>query len=311
VLEGTSSQAAQGRGVGTSHDTAGPADASAAAVGEPRPEIWFRRRVRLIPALRELWAFRELVVTLAERDLRVRYKQAALGVAWAVFTPVVTMIAFTVVFSKITHINTHAPGVPYALFSYMGLLPWTFFSAALTAGGMSLVGNTPLLNKLYCPREVFPIAAIIDAMFDAAIACLVLVLLFPIEGFAPHIEFLYVPLLMIPLFAFTLGLTFAVSVIVVYMRDLRLILPLAVQIGLFVTPVIYSPETLFKSKPLLIGYSIVNPLVPVIDGLRRTILHGLAPNWLSLAAGTASSMVVLVGGFIVFKRMETGIADVA
>lgn len=157
---------------------------------------------------------------------------------------------------------------------------------------MSLVGNVPLLNKLYCPREVFPIAAMIDAAVDGLIAALVLLLLFPLSGFAPKLTSLYAPLLMIPLIAFTLGLLLAISVIVVYMRDLRLVLPLIVQMGLFATPAIYSPETLFKSKLLLVAYSVVNPLVPVLDGLRRTIFQGGAPNWLSYGAGTASALVV-------------------
>jgi ABC-type polysaccharide/polyol phosphate export permease len=277
----------------------------------PRPEIWFRRKIRLLPALRELWSFRELVLTLAERDLRVRYKQAVLGIAWALITPVLMMVAFTLVFGSVAKINTHEPGVPYALFSYLGLLPWTFFSTSLTTGGMSLVGNVPLLNKLYCPREVFPIAAMIDAMVDAVIASFVLLLLFPILGFAPKVEALYVPLLFIPLIACTLGLMMATSVIVVFMRDLRLILPLVVQIGMFATPVIYSPATLFKSKALLVAYSAINPLVPVLDGLRRTVLQGLPPQWLSLGVGTASSLLMLWGGFVLFKRLETGIADVA
>jgi ABC-2 type transport system permease protein/lipopolysaccharide transport system permease protein len=301
----------EGRTKGASRGPETPASTSAPASAGPRPEIWFRRKVRLVPAVRELWSFRELVLTLAERDLRVRYKQAVLGIAWALITPVVMMVAFTLVFSSVTHINTHAPGVPYALFSYMGLLPWTFFSTSLSTGGMSLVTNTPLLNKLYCPREVFPIAAMIDAVVDAVIASLVLILLFPILGFAPKVELLYVPLLFIPLIACTLGVMMAVSVVVVFMRDLRLILPLVIQLGLFATPVIYSPETLFKSKLLLVGYSVVNPLVPVLDGLRRTVLQGLPPEWLSLAAGTVSSLLMLIGGFVLFKRLETGIADVA
>jgi ABC-type polysaccharide/polyol phosphate export permease len=278
---------------------------------EPRPEIWFKPKVRLRKSLVELWQFRELVRTLAERDIRVRYKQAALGIAWALISPVVMMIAFTLVFSHVAHVNTHMPGVPYALFSYIGLLPWTFFSTAVTGGGMSLVTNTSLLNKLYCPREVFPIAAIIDAAVDGVIATFVLLLLFPILGFAPKLASLYLPLLMIPLIFFTLGIVLAVSSILVYLRDLRLLLPLAMQIGLFATPVIYSPAAVFKHKALLIAYSVVNPLVPVLDGLRRTVLQNMAPNWLSLGVGTASSVVVLIGGFYLFKRLETGIADVA
>jgi ABC-type polysaccharide/polyol phosphate export permease len=296
--------------------------ASAAAVREsvrvpapqsdaPRREILFRRRVSLRHAIRELWHFRELIVTLAERDLRVRYKQAVLGVAWAVITPVVMMLAFTLVFTKVTNFSKYSPGVPYVLFSYIGLVPWTFFSTCMQAGGLSLVSNVGLLNKLYCPREVFPIAAIIDAMFDALIASLVLLVLFPIEGFAPKVEVYYLPLLLIPLMAFTLGVTLTVSAVLVYMRDLRLLLPLIVQMGLFVTPVIYPPSVLTTSEPVLVAWSVANPLVPVLDGLRRTILEGLAPQWIPYLAGTASSLLILLGGFILFKRLETGIADVA
>jgi ABC-type polysaccharide/polyol phosphate export permease len=254
---------------------------AAPAATEPRPEISFRRRVRLLAAVRELWHFRELVLTIAERDLRVRYKQAVLGIAWALITPVIMMIAFTVIFTKVAQVITHTHGVPYPLFSYLGLLPWTFFSTFIATRGDEPVGNVPLLNKLYCPREMFPIAAMIDAAVDGLIAALVLLLLFPLSGFAPKLTSLYAPLLMIPLIAFTLGLLLAISVIVVYMRDLRLVLPLIVQMGLFATPVIYSPETLFKSKLLLVAYSVVNPLVPVLDG------QGEAPNWLSYGAAGA------------------------
>jgi ABC-2 type transport system permease protein/lipopolysaccharide transport system permease protein len=226
-------------------------------------------------------------------------------------TPVMMMIAFTLLFTKVAHVNTHAPGVPYPLFSYMGLLPWTFFTSAVTVGASSLVANVALLNKLYCPREVFPIAATIDAAVDAVMASLVLAVLFPLLGFAPHVQAFYVPLLLVPLIAFTLGLTFALSGFVVYMRDLSLVLPLVVQVGLFATPVVYSAATLIHSRSVLIAYSLINPLVPAIDGLRRTVLMGLAPDWMSLAAGTTGALVVLVGGYRLFKRMETGIADVA
>jgi ABC-2 type transport system permease protein/lipopolysaccharide transport system permease protein len=275
----------------------------------PRREIWFRQRVRIIPAIRELWAFRELVLTLAERDLRVRYKQAVLGIAWAIITPVAMMILFTLLFNRFAHINTK--GAPYALFSYMGLLPWTFFATSVSQGGLSLVANVPLLNKLYCPREAFPLAAIADAAVDAVIASLVLVLLFPITGYAPKAQVFYVPLLLVVLLMFTLGVTLAVSTIVVYMRDLRLVLPLIIQLGLFATPVLYSPEAVFKSKALLVAYSAVNPLVPVLDGLRRTVLVGQAPDWAALGAGSVGAFLVLLGGFALFKRLETGIADVA
>jgi ABC-type polysaccharide/polyol phosphate export permease len=276
---------------------------------EPRPDIWFKRRVNLWAAAKELWAFRELTFTLAERDLRVRYKQAVLGIAWAVISPVFMMIAFTVIFQKFAHINTG--GAPYALFSYMGLLPWTFFSTSISTGGMALVANQPLLNKLYCPREVFPIAGIADALVDALIATVVLAFLFPITGFAPKAQIYYLPLLMIVLLMFTLGVTLALSALTVYMRDLRLVLPLVIQMGLFVTPVVYATTSISKSHTFLLVFSVLNPLVPVIDGLRRTILDGLGPQWLPLGLGAASSFLIMLGGFALFKRLETGMADIA
>lgn len=284
-------------------------DASSARPSSPRPEIWFKRKVNLFTALKELWDFRELTLTLAERDLRVRYKQALLGVAWAVIAPVVTMFAFTFMFNR--YAKVHTGGVPYVLFSYLGLLPWTLFSSAVSQGGLSLVSNVPLLNKLYCPREVFPIAAIVDAAADALIATLLLALLFPIAGFAPKAEVYYVPLLLLVLAMFTLGVTLAVAAILVYMRDLRLALPLLIQVGLFVTPIAYTTSSISKSKTFLIVYSAINPLVPVIEGMRRAVLHGVAPDWLSLGIGAASAFLFLLGGFALFKRMETGMADIA
>jgi ABC-type polysaccharide/polyol phosphate export permease len=276
---------------------------------EPRQEIWFHRRINVISALKELWAFRELTLTIAERDLRVRYKQAALGILWAVIAPVVMMIAFTVLFNRFAKINTG--GVPYALFSYMGLLPWTFFSSSLSTGGLNLVSNNELLNKLYCPREVFPIAGIADAAVDALIATCVLAILFPITGFAPKAEVYYLPLFLIVLGMFTLGVTLAVSAVVVYARDLRLVLPLAIQVGLFVTPVVYGTSSISTSKVFLLVFSAINPLVPVIDGMRATVLNGVAPGWTSLGIGAASALIYLLGGFVLFKRLETGFADIA
>ncbi len=307
VLEGLSSDLSVAGGLS---DGSSPAETgSEVRPSEPRREIWFHRRVHLFSALKELWGFRELTVTLAERDLRVRYKQAVLGIAWAVIAPVAMMVVFSVLFNRFAKVNTG--GVPYPLFSYLGLLPWTFFSSSISGGGLSLVSNNELLNKLYCPREVFPIAAIADAAVDALIATCVLALLFPITGFAPKAQVYYLPLLLIVLAMFTLGVTLAVSAVVVYARDLRHVLPLAIQVGLFVTPVVYGTSSISTSKTFLIVFSALNPLVPVIDGLRDTVLKGVAPNWPSLAVGATSALLSLLGGFLLFKRLETGMADIA
>jgi ABC-2 type transport system permease protein/lipopolysaccharide transport system permease protein len=171
--------------------------------------------------------------------------------------------------------------------------------------------NTPLLNKVYCPREVFPLGAITVAAVDALIATGVLFLLFAITGYAPRSGIVYAPLLLLVLLAFTIGVTLVVSAIVVYMRDLRLVLPIVLQIGIFITPVAYNAAVVTTSTAGFSLYSALNPLASVIDGLRRGILYGQAPQWWPLLAAAGSSLIVVVGGYVFFKRLETGMADVA
>jgi ABC-type polysaccharide/polyol phosphate export permease len=275
----------------------------------PRREIWFTRRVGVRDSLHELWAYRALIRALAERDIRVRYKQAALGMGWALLTPIVLMLAFTLVFTKFGHVATG--GIPYPLFSYIGLIPWTFFSASVLTGGQCLVTNMPLLNKLYSPREVFPLGAIVVAAADTLVSMLVLAVLFPVEHRAPTRLSFYAPLMLAILLAFTLGVTLAISATMVYMRDLRHLLPLVIQLGLFVTPVAYGAGAVAHTRAWLVVYSALDPLVPVIDGLRRTVLLGQGPDWPSTLAGGGSAALVLGAGFLLFKRLETGLADFA
>jgi ABC-2 type transport system permease protein/lipopolysaccharide transport system permease protein len=291
--------------------TASKEAVKAARPKEPRPEIWFRRRVSLRQSLREVWLFRELVITLAERDLRARYKQAVLGFAWAIVTPLMLMGVFTLLFTKFKVASINAHGAPYVLFTYLGVLPWTFFSTSLQTGGMSLVANLPIVNKVYCPREVFPIASIAVAIVDSLISTVVLGVLFAATGFAPHAQVFYLPPLLAVLMIFTVGSTLIVSSLLVYLRDLRHALPLLINLGLFVTPVGYGFELIAKSTWGQVLYSILNPIAPVIDGFRRTVLFGTSPDWLPLAAGAGSSMMLLVVGYYLFKRLETGIADIA
>jgi len=285
-----------------------PAESTKEPPGPP-PEIWFRRRHTLLGALRELRSFDELMLSLAERDLRTRYKQAGLGVAWALLTPLLLMLAFTFVFTKFTKVDTN--GAPYPLFSYLGLLPWTFFAESLSLGSVALTNNVSLLNKVYCPREVFPLSQILIAAFDAMIATLVLIPLFPLLGYAPTAEVYYVPLLLLVLIAFVIGVTLAASITLVYMRDLRFAVPLILQFGIFVTPVAYNAEVVAKTPTQMMIYSTLNPLVPVIDGFRRCCLYGQPPQWWPLFGGACTSMILMVVGFWTFKRLETGIADVA
>jgi ABC-type polysaccharide/polyol phosphate export permease len=276
---------------------------------EPPPEIWFRRRHTVRGALRELRSYDELMISLAERDLRTRYKQAGFGIAWAVITPLLLMLAFTFVFTKFTTVDTG--GAPYPIFSYLGLLPWTFFASSLSLGSVSLTNNVSLLNKVYCPREVFPLSQIIIAAFDAMIASLLLLVLFPLLGYTPTVEIYYVPLLLLVLLAFVIGVTLVSSITLIYMRDLRFAVPLIIQFGIFVTPVAYNASVVAPTPAKMMVYSTLNPLVPVIDGLRRCILYGQAPQWWPLFGGACTSVILVVAGFMIFKRLETGIADVA
>lgn len=282
-------------------------EASPRVAAAPPSDILFRLKVRLVPAIREVWRRRELVRTLAERDLRVRYKQAVLGFAWSLLTPLALMLVFTVFFQRVAKVDTG--GAPYALFAYLGLLPWTFFSTSVNLGGQSLVTNNQLVNKVYCPREVFPLASVVVAATDTVMATLVLGLLFVITGFAPRATTVWVPLLLAVQVAFTFGVTLVMSAVLVFLRDLRHLLPIILQLGLFATPVAYGMNVVSPSLQVL--YCTLNPLAPVIDGYRRTILQGLPPDWHLLGPGAATAAVVLSVGYVVFKRLEPGFADYA
>lgn len=274
---------------------------------QPRPEDRYRPRRNLPSALRDLWHDRAMIRSLAEREMRARYKQTYLGIAWAVVTPFALMLVFVLFFKRAANVETG--DAPYSLFSYLGLLPWTFFSMSISQGGVSLISNVPLLNKVYCPREVFPLASVCLATVDTGIACFALVVLFAIEGFMPHATSLYVPLLLLIQVGFTIGVALIASSVMVYLRDLRTTLPLALQLGLFATPIAYGLETIPSHLRGL--YVTLNPLATVIDGYRRTVLYGEGPRWEYVGLSSLSTAALVGGGYWLFKRLEGGIADVA
>jgi ABC-type polysaccharide/polyol phosphate export permease len=272
----------------------------------PPPEWRFRRKLHPAALFHELWEARTLVRTLAEREVRIRYKQAVLGFAWAVVTPLVLMVAFTL-FRKAARIDSGP--VPYPLFTFVALIPWTFFSTSVAQGGLSLINNVPLLNKVYCPREVFPAASVVVAGIDSVMSTVVLGLLFLRYGFMPKPTTIWVPAILPIQIAFTLGVTLVVSAVMVYLRDLRHALPLILQMGLFVTPVAFPLDVVpWKFRH---AYVALNPLAAVIDSYRRTVLYGQPPALSLLAIAGVSAVIVLAGGYAAFKRLETGIADVA
>lgn len=282
--------------------------AQAPTLDGPAPQLTFRRSIRPLAMVRELWGARELVLVLTERELRVRYKQTKMGYAWAIATPLVMMVVFTAFFSRAADIETG--DVPYALFVYVGLLPWTFFANATSLGGVSLTTNLQLINKVYCPREVFPLASVATAAVDGVIATSILGVLFAVYGRMPEATTVWVPLLFLVQLAFTVGVALVLSSLVVYLRDLRHVLPMLIQAALFATPVAWGFDAQVDERWQSLA-SVLNPLAPIFDGYRRAVLLGEPPEFGLLAIAAATSLVVLVGGYLLFKRLETGIADVA
>jgi ABC-2 type transport system permease protein/lipopolysaccharide transport system permease protein len=273
----------------------------------PPPELRYRRPAGLVRSARELWRNRELLRSLVERDLRSRYKQATLGFLWALVPPVSLLLVFVVLANHLTDINTN--GVPYALFAFLGLLGWTFFSAGVNGSAMSLVSNAALLNKVACPRELFPLGTIAVAAVDTCIAALVLPILFVANDMVPQPASIYVPLLLVIEIAFTVGVGLMLSVLVVYQRDLRHALSLVLQLGLLLTPVAYGFDEIPSGFRWI--YSLVNPLGPVIDGYRRTMLENEPPQWLYTGLGALGATFFLVFGFWLLRRLEGGIVDVS
>jgi ABC-type polysaccharide/polyol phosphate export permease len=271
----------------------------------PASDIRFKRRIRPVRAMVDLWRVREVVQSLAEREFRVRYKQAVLGVAWAVLTPLALMIIFSLLFSRVARVDTG--DVPYAVFSYIALVPWTFFSVAVLQAGMSLLVNAPLIQKVSFPREVFPVGSVVVAGIDTMIALIPLGLLMLFTETVPQPTSVYVPLLVVIQLAFVLGVSMALSAIIVFFRDLRHGLPIILQLGLFATPVAYGIEAVPERYRLV--YAALNPLGPVIDGYRRTVLFGQAPHWPQTGVAAASATVLFLGGYLLFKRLEGTLAD--
>ncbi|MDQ3146424.1 MAG: ABC transporter permease [Actinomycetota bacterium] len=271
----------------------------------PPPALRFRRSLRPTTVGRELWRARSLVGALARREFLIRYKQAVLGVAWAVLSPLVLMALFTLVFQKIARVDTG--DVPYPLFAFLGLLPWTFFSLAVVHGGQSLLINAPLVRKVYSPREVYPIASILVAGIDSLISLSGLAAVFVVTGYAPRATAVWVPLLFLIQLLFVVGVVLVLSSVIVFVRDVRHALPLALQLGIFATPVAYGVEAMPERFRWL--YAAANPLVAVIDGYRRTILFGRPPAWGLVVPGSVTALLVFAGGYVIFKRLETVVAD--
>jgi lipopolysaccharide transport system permease protein len=254
--------------------------------------------------LRDLWAYRELLYFLAWRDIKVRYKQTVFGVLWAIIQPVLTALIFTLFFGRFMHIDSD--GVPYELFALAGLLPWTFFSGSVLAGSASVVGSAHLITKVYFPRLIVPLAAILAKLVDFAIAFGVLAVMMIWYEIPLTWQLLLVPPLVLAITALAVGVSAAASALNVQYRDLNHVLPFAVQLGMFVTPIIFPVSIVPERFRWLVA---LNPLTGLIETFRAA-LFGLDINWPLLGGSLGLTLGMLLAGLVVFRRMERNFADV-
>ena len=258
-----------------------------------------------VEALREVWEYRETLRAFVVRQIKVRYKQALVGVGWAVVQPVLAAALFAVFLGRLTGIASE--GVPYLLFALAGMVVWTFFSGAVTSGSDSLVSQQTLLRKLYFPREILPLSSLGVALLDAVTGLGVLVVVAALYGIFPALPWIAFALPFVPLVLFAAACALALSSVNVYYRDVRYVLPFALQIGLFASPVVYSLSVVPEAWRFL--YATLNPVAAAIDSVRRIFLHGEWPDFALLAAATGWSLLLLVAAYALFKRLERGFAD--
>lgn len=254
--------------------------------------------------IREIYDYRDLLWLWTLREIRVRYKQSVLGIAWAILQPLAFTIVFSLVFSVLFDIDTG--GIPYPIFAYAALVPWTFFTTSLNFGIPSLVNNMNLVTKIYFPREILPLANISAAFLDFLIAAVIFVGMLLAYRIQPGIEVLWVFPLLITQIILSTAITLIGSAVIVFFRDVRFVIPLLLQIWMYATPIIYPVS---RIPDRLRPYYFLNPMVTIIDGYRRVLLLSQTPQLTQLAYGAGISVVLLVFSYTAFKWMEPAFAD--
>jgi len=255
--------------------------------------------------LRELWAYRELFYFLTWRDVKVRYKQTVLGAAWAIIQPFFTMVVFSLFFGKLAKMPSD--GIPYPIFSYAALVPWTFFANGLTSATNSLVNSANLIQKVYFPRLVIPISAVLSGVVDFALAFLVLLGMMLFYGIHPTSAVVWLPLFLLLALITALGVGLWLTALNVQFRDVRYVVPFVVNFWMFASPVAYSSRLLDEPWRTLYG---LNPMVGVLDGFRWALLGvNDAPGPIVYASSLAA-VLIFISGLYYFRRMEKTFADI-
>jgi lipopolysaccharide transport system permease protein len=255
--------------------------------------------------LDELWQYRELLYFLAWRDIKVRYKQTALGAAWAIIQPFFTMVVFSIFFGKLAKVPSD--GIPYPIFAYAALVPWTFFANGLNQSSNSLVGSANLIKKVYFPRLVVPISSVLSGVFDFILAFMVLLGLMLYYGIFPTLKIVWLPFLLLLTLITSLGVGLWLSALNVHFRDVRYTVPFLTQFWLFATPIAYPSSLLSEPWRTLYG---INPMVGVVEGFRWALLGTDTAPGPIIIVSTVVALVLFVGGAFWFRKMEKTFADV-
>jgi lipopolysaccharide transport system permease protein len=257
-----------------------------------------------LPSFSEVWIFRELLWILTIRDIMVRYKQTAIGIAWAVLQPLLTMVVFSVIFGRLGKLPSD--GLPYPVFLMTALLPWQLFARALTQGSASMVTLGGMMGKIYFPRLIAPLSSVLAGVVDFLIAFVILLSLMAWYGVWPHWAVILAPLFVVLALASALAVSLWFSAINAQYRDVQQAMPFLTQIWMFVTPVIYPTSMIPEAWKWVYG---LNPMVSVIDGFRWTLLGAAPPDTLTLTLSCTSILVLTVGGLIYFGRFEKDFVD--
>lgn len=262
--------------------------------------------LNLLAAVREIWAFRDLLWQLASREIRIRYKQTVFGVAWAILQPLSMMVVFTLFFGYLARLPSD--GAPYPVFYFSALVPWGFFAGSLSLATNSLTNEAGLLTKVYFPRAVIPIASLVAASLDFVVASSLLVAMLAFYRITPSIVWLLLPLLLAVQLVLTLGAGLFLSAVNVTFRDVRYAVPLLLQLWLYASPVVY-PLSLIPGS-LQPWYVAINPMAILIDGYRGILLNSRAPEPVLLALAAAAAVAVGIASFAYFRWAERRFADV-
>jgi lipopolysaccharide transport system permease protein len=276
-----------------------------ATAGEREPTIKIRPPKKWVPInFSELWQYRELLYSFVARDVKIRYKQTALGFLWAIIQPLFLMVVFTLFFGNLAKVPSE--GIPYPLFTFTALIPWTLFAEGITRSTTSMVSNAGIMTKVYFPRLIMPISGILSPLVDFAIAFVILIIMMAYYGFVPTIAIVLLPAFIVLAIMTSLSVGLWLSALNVKYRDFQYTIPFLIQLWLFASPVVYPASMLPESWQFIYA---LNPMVGVIEGFRWALL-GTNPPEAIIMISVGVVVLLLVGGLFYFKRMEQYFADV-